>query len=79
MYTFEFVCGLLAKASLNINKIIIEEDEKMARETYTKHWGTGGYTWEEAVDRQSKIYDAQGVVAEIKNDPRGGYLLVIER
>ncbi len=51
----------------------------MARETYTKHWGTGGYTWEEAVDRQSKIYDAQGVVAEIKNDPRGGYLLVIER
>ncbi len=50
----------------------------MARDTYSKHWGTGGYTWEEAQDKKFKVDDALGVDSKIVPDPRGGYMVIVE-
>ncbi len=48
-------------------------------ETYSKHWGTGGYTQEEAEDKKRKVDEALGVDSKIEPDPRGGYMVVVYR
>lgn len=48
-------------------------------DTYSKHYGRGGYTEEEAAEKAWKIFDAQGVWPKKVPDPRGGVILVVER
>lgn len=48
-------------------------------DTYSKHYGQGGYTREEAAEKALKIFEAQGVWPKEIPDSRGGVILVVER
>lgn len=58
----------------------------MTKDTFTKHYGEGGYTFAEAIKKKDAIDEAYGVFkpnakwnqSQLNADSRGGYFLTIE-